>query len=260
MGRLFASQTIGSYLANVQLLGQRTAELHIALASDLNTPSFAPEPFTSLYQRSLYQYCRNLSGQVFLRLRDRLHTLPEDTRSLAQTALSRHEQYLERFRLILDYKITAKRTRYHGDYHLGQALYTGKDFIIIDFEGDASRVLNERRMKRSPLRDIAGMLQSFHYAASYALQSEMNSGMIHADQGSRMQQWSQFWEYWVSAAFLHAYLATASQDSFLPTQAAELKVMLDHYLLERAIHDLGYELNNRPDQIKIPLQRILQFQ
>ncbi|WP_309229794.1 maltose alpha-D-glucosyltransferase [Oscillatoria sp. FACHB-1407] len=260
MGRLFASQTIGSYLANVQLLGQRTAELHIALASEPNDPNFAPELFTSFYQRSIYQYCRNLTGQVFLRLRDRLHTLPNDTRVLAEAALSHHDRYLGRFRLILDQKITAKRTRYHGDYHLGQVLYTGKDFIIIDFEGNTARSLNERRMKRSPLRDIAGMLQSFHYATSYALQREIESGMIHPDQRARMQQWSQFWEYWVSAAFLHSYLAVASRDSFLPRHQSELKILLDHYLLERTIQDLGYELNNRPEQIKIPLQRILQFE
>ncbi|MDX2214199.1 MAG: maltose alpha-D-glucosyltransferase [Oculatellaceae cyanobacterium bins.114] len=258
-GRLFAAQMVGSYLANVQLLGQRTAELHIALASAPDIPDFAPEPFTSLYQRSIYQYCRNLTGHVFLQLRDRLHTLPDDTQALANTALSQHERYLARFRLILDQKITAKRTRYHGDYHLGQVLYTGKDFIIIDFEGNTTRTLSERRMKRSPLRDVAGMLQSFHYAASYALQSEVNSGMIHPDQYARMHQWSQFWEYWVSAAFLHTYLATANQDSFLPTNQQELKVLLDHYLLERAIQDLNYELNNRPEHIKIPLQRILQF-
>jgi maltose alpha-D-glucosyltransferase/alpha-amylase len=260
VAKLFASQTIGSYLANVQLLGQRTAELHVALASDPDHPDFAPEPFTSFYQRSIYQYARNLVGRVFLLLKERLHSLSPEVQPIAQTVLDQQQVYLDRFRLILDQKITALRTRYHGDYHLGQVLYTGKDFFIIDFEGNATRAVSERRMKRSPMRDIAGMLQSFHYAVSYALQNEVESGMIHPEQYSRMQQWGQFWESWVSAAFLHAYLATASKDTFLPTTQQELKILLDNYLLERAVYDLGYELTNRPEQVKIPLQRVLQFQ
>lgn len=257
--RLLASQAIGSYLANVQLLGQRTAELHVALASDPEHPDFAPEPFTSFYQRSIYQYARNLVGQVFWQLKEQLPSLPANIQPIAKTVLAHQDHYLQRFRQIIDQKITALRTRYHGDYHLGQVLYTGKDFILIDFEGDSTRTVNERRMKRSPLRDIAGMLQSFHYAASYGVTCEVESGMIHPEKCERMQQWAIFWEYWVSAAFLHAYLAVARQDHFLPATQQELKVLLDHYLLERAITDLGYELTHRSEQATIPLQRILQF-
>lgn len=257
--RLLASQAIGTYLANVQLLGQRTAELHLALASDPDHPDFAPEPFTSFYQRSIYQHARNLVGQVFWQLKEQLPSLPETIQSDARIVLAHQDHYLQRFRQILDQKITALRTRYHGDYHLGQVLYTGKDFVVIDFEGEANRAVNERRMKRSPLRDIAGMLQSFHYAASYGMTCEVESGIIHPDQCERMQQWAIFWEYWVSAAFLHSYLTSAHQGHFLPTTQQELKFLLDHYLLERAITDLGYELTHRPEHATIPLQRIVQF-
>lgn len=257
--RQFATQAIGSYLTNTQLLGQRTAELHIALASDPDHPDFAPEPFTSFYQRSIYQYTRNLVGQVFLQLKHRLKSLPSPAQPLAQTVLMQQQTYLDRFQRILDHKITAKRTRYHGDYHLGQVLYTGKDFILIDFEGNTSRTLSERRMKRSPLRDVASMLQSFQYAADIALQNEVEGGLIQADQLPRMQQWTLFWERWVSATFLQAYLTTASQDSFLPTTEQELSVLLDTYLLERAIADLGYELDHSLDRVEMLLQRILQF-
>lgn len=258
--RLFAVQMIGSYLANAQLLGQRTAELHVALASDPENPDFAPEPFSTFYQRSIYQYARNLAGQTFLKLRDRLASLPSETRSLAKVLLSHQEEYLERFRLILNQKITALRTRYHGDYHLGQVLYTGRDFFIIDFEGEAARTLGERRMKRSPLRDVAGMLQSFDFAANIALQNEIESGMIQPEQRSQMQQWAQFWSTWVSAAFLNAYLKVASQDSFLPTTRQELQVLLDNYLLEKAIYDLGDNLNHHPEWLEIRLRQILQLQ
>jgi maltose alpha-D-glucosyltransferase / alpha-amylase len=258
--RLFAAHTIGAYLANVQLLGQRTAELHVALASNPDNADFAPEPFTSFYQRSMYQYSRNLVGHVFILLKERLNSMPAEVKPLAQMVLHHHQDYLERFRLILDLKITAMRTRYHGSYHLGHVLYTGNNFVIIDFEGNATRNVNERRMKRSPLRDVASMLQSLNYAANFALQSEVENGLIQADQFLRMEQWAQFWENWVSAAFLHAYLKTARQDSFLPTTPQELKVLLNNYLLEQAIYDLGYKLVNRPNQLQIPLQRMLQFQ
>jgi maltose alpha-D-glucosyltransferase/alpha-amylase len=255
-----AREAIGSYLANVQLLGQRTAEFHVVLASDPDHPDFAPEPFSSLYQRSIYQYARNLTGRVFPLLKERLHTLPDAIQPLAKTVLEHQQDYLEQFRLILDQKITALRTRYHGDYHLGQLLYTGKDFIIIDFEGETTRTLSERRIKRSPLRDVAGMLQSFHYAANFALYSEVESGIIHAEQYARMQQWVQFWECWVSAAFLNAYLTVASQDHFLPKTHQELQALLNNYLLEKAIYDLGYELSHHFDRVEIALRRLLQLQ
>jgi maltose alpha-D-glucosyltransferase/alpha-amylase len=254
-----ATLTIGSYLSSAQLLGQRTAELHIALASDSDNPDFAPEAFSSFYQRSIYQSARNLTGQVMLLLKKQLKQLPPETQTLAQAVLNRQDQIMGRFQLVLNQKITALRTRCHGDYHLGQVLYTGKDFIIIDFEGEPARNLSERRMKRSPIRDVAGMLQSFNYAANMALRNEIESGMITQNALPIMEQWAQYWYSWVSATFLKSYLATASVDSFLPKTKSELQVLLDAYVLEKVIYELGYELNNRPDWVEIPLQRILQF-
>lgn len=254
-----AQQTIGSYLASASLIGECTAELHLALAANSEDPNFAPEPFSSFYQRSIYQYARNLTGQVFLELKKQLKTLPPDTQKLAQAVLSRQEEFFGRYQLVLNEKITAKRTRYHGDYHLGQLLYTGKDFVIIDFEGEPGRSLSERRMKRSPLRDIAGMLQSFNYVATKALRNEVENGTISSEAIPLMQQWAEFWYYWVSATFLKSYLSTASQDSFLPKSKSELQVLLDAYLLEKLIYDLAYELKNRPNWVGIPLQRLLQF-
>ncbi len=254
-----ASHLMGTYLANIQLLGQRTAEFHTALAADPTDEAFAPEPFTGFHQRSIYQYNRNLTGQVFLRLKDQIGTLSEDLQPLAQTVLGYQEVYLGRFKQLLDCKITALRTRYHGDYHLGQALYTGKDFILIDFEGEASRNVSERRIKRSPLRDVGGMLQSIHYAAVTGFKSEVESGVIHAEQAEVMEQWADFWEKWVSAAFLHAYLTTASAANFLPRTDQEIQVLLNNYLLSKAIFDVGYKLSNRSKEIEVPLQRLLHF-
>ena len=254
-----AYSTIGSYLGSAQLLGRSTADLHIALASDYEDPDFAPEPFSTFYQRSIYQYARNLTGQVFLLLRNRVESLPPESQKLAQAVLNRQDDLLGRFQLVLNQKITALRTRCHGDYHLGQVLYTGKDFIIIDFEGEPARSLSERRMKRSPLRDVAGMLQSFNYAANVALRNEVESGMIRDENLPRMEAWSRFWYSWVSAAFLNSYLEVAGKASFLPKTQGELQVLLDAYLLEKVVYELGYELNNRPDWVDIPLQRLLNF-
>ncbi len=254
-----AKEIIGPYLASSELLGQRTAELHLALASDFENPDFAPENFTSFYQRSIYQNMRNLAGRVLPLLRKRLFQLPKASQELAQSLLNRQEQLMSRFGSILNLKITAQRIRTHGDYHLGQVLYTGKDFIIIDFEGEPARPLSERRMKRSPLRDVAGMLQSFNYAVNQALRNEVEVGMIEPESLSEMEHWAYFWYGWVASAFLNSYLLTAADAGFLPKTTQELQVLLSAYLLEKAVYELGYELNNRPDWVEIPLQRILQL-
>lgn len=250
---------IGSYFNSAQLLGKRTAELHIALASELDNADFAPEPFSTFYQRSIYQSARTLTGKVLLLLKKQLRKLSPETQTMAQAVLNRQDEIIGRFQLVLDTKITAMRIRCYGNYHLGQVLYTGKDFIIIDFEGDPALNLNERRMKRSPLRDVAAMLQSFNYAANIALRNEIESGMNLPDDLPMMKQWSQYWYSWVGAAFLKSYFAAASEYSFLPQTKSELQVLLDAYLLEKAIYELGNELNNRPEYVEILLQQILQI-
>ncbi len=250
---------LGSYLGSIELLGQRTAELHLALANDQREPAFAPEPFTSFYQRSIYQYSRNLAGQVMLTLKKRLNQFPEDLQPLIQTTLNRQDRILDRFQRVLNHKITAMRSRCHGDYHLGQVLYTGKDFVMIDFKGESSRPMSERRMKRSPLRDVAGMLQSFYYAVSIGLRQELNSGLIRPEQQGYMEQWADYWYRWVSLTFLHHYLATAAPGNFLPTTEQECQVILDSYLLEKALQELSDNLEQRPDWIELTLQRILQL-
>jgi maltose alpha-D-glucosyltransferase/alpha-amylase len=151
------------------------------------------------------------------------------------------------------------RIRCHGNYHLEEVLYTGKDFVIIDFEGEASRPLSERRMKRSPIRDVASMVQSFYYASRVALQREVESGVIRPENLPSMEQWTQFLYHWTSVVFLKKYLATAAGASFIPKTKPELQVLLDAFLLEKAVYELGYEMETRPDWTDIPLQRILEL-
>ncbi|HEX5757662.1 MAG TPA: maltose alpha-D-glucosyltransferase [Thermoanaerobaculia bacterium] len=251
-----AYETMGTYLASARLLGQRTAEMHLALASAMDDPAFAPEPFTGLYQRSIYQSMRSLAGRTFQLLKQRADRLPEPERQEALALLGAREEVLARFQALLERKVAAVRIRTHGDYHLGQVLYTGKDFVVIDFEGEPARPLSERRLKRSPLRDAAGMLRSFHYAAVAALFQEAEAGLVPPGRRTALEGWSEAWVRWASAAFLQCYLETAAGAPFLPPSRDELKMLLDAFVLEKAIYELAYELNNRPGWVAIPLHGI----
>ena len=252
---------LGTYLSSAQLLGQRTAELHLALASRPRRPGFEPEPFSLLYQRSLYQSMRAAVGRTFQLLAQRAPGLPEETRREAEQVMAAQERIVERFSALLSAKISVLRIRTHGDYHLGQVLFTGKDFVILDFEGEPARPLSERRLKRSAVRDVAGMLRSFHYAAYAALFEEDKRGVVSAASLPILEGWLQAWERWASAAFLGRYLETARAGGavFLPAARAELALLLDVFRLEKAVYELAYELNNRPGWVRIPLAGILQI-
>jgi len=253
-----AEEMIGTYLPSAHLLGQRTAELHLALASDRDDPDFAPEPFTLMYQNSIYHSMRRSVVRALRLLRQRLEDLPEEARGNAQELMNRETAIIERLQLIRSGKIGGARIRCHGDYHLGQVLFTGKDFVIIDFEGEPARPLGERRLKRSPLRDVAGMIRSFHYAAHTALLLH-SSLTLRPEDAPVLEQWARFWYTWVSATFLSSYLGVIRESDLLPGDLEELKILLDAYLLEKAVYEVEYELNNRPDWVRVPLQGILQL-
>jgi maltose alpha-D-glucosyltransferase/alpha-amylase len=202
---------------------------------------------------------RTLTKKNFRLLRQRLPGLPAAARDAAERVLAAEDEIVERFRRLTSRKLMAERVRTHGDYHLGQVLYTGRDFVILDFEGEPSRSLSERRLKRSPFRDVAGMLRSFQYAAYARLFEEATVGATPAASLPALESWALYWERWVSAAFLQAYLERARGASFVPRSPEEREILLDSYLLEKAVYELGYELNNRPDWVRIPLQGILQI-
>ncbi len=244
------------YLERARLLGQRTGELHIALASRTDLPDFAPEPFTTYYQRELYQGARSLARQALSRLRKQVRDLPEDEdRTRARELLRFEDVLLDRLKGVVDHKLTGRRIRCHGDYHLGQVLYTGRDFVIIDFEGEPARSMTERRFKRSPLRDVAGMLRSFDYAASYALRS----GRVRAEDIPLLRPAAELWVLWVQAAFLAEYLQTVEPEGLLPRAEPDLRLLLDFSLLDKAVYELGYEMNNRPDWVHVPIEGILRL-
>jgi maltose alpha-D-glucosyltransferase/alpha-amylase len=200
---------------------------------------------------------RNLVGQTFDALSQGGRRLPAGaTRSLTDEVLGRRGELLARFRTLLDKRIEGERIRTHGDYHLGQVLFTGKDFVVIDFEGEPIRPLSERRLKRSPLRDVAGMLRSFDYAAAAGL-DRARAVALGAGEADALEGWARFWQRWVSVAFLRGYLEAAGDARFLPRSQAERQALLDVYVLEKAVYELGYEMANRPDWAAIPARGIL---
>jgi maltose alpha-D-glucosyltransferase/alpha-amylase len=252
-------ELVGDYLATARLLGQRTAEFHVALAQETEDLNFVPEPFTDFFQRPFYHAMLGLMARDFQFLNQQLEHLPEAVRNDAYRIKALEPEVRRYFEPFRDRKITAMRIRCHGNYHLGQVLRADNDFMITDFEGEPARSLDERRTKVSPLRDVASMIRSFHYAVYVALFEQRNSGRIGGVDQATQDSWARFWYVWVAATFLRAYSDTIHLSPLLLQTREEFKVLLDAYLLEKALYELGYELNSRPDWVVIPLQGILQL-
>jgi maltose alpha-D-glucosyltransferase/alpha-amylase len=242
----------GIYPEKARLLGQRTGELHRALASETDDPAFAPEPFNAMAQRSVVQSMRASSRRAFELLRKKLDDLPEAFRAEAEEVLAAENQILAQERRLLEQRSAAHKIRIHGDFHLGQALHTGRDFIFLDFEGEPARPLGERKLKRSALRDVAGMMRSFQYAAYSALWQPA----MRQEDVPFLEKWADVWYREMSSTFLQSYLAATSDALFIPRNEADLRIALEAYLLDKAVYEIGYELNHRPDWVVIPIRGI----
>jgi len=188
----------------------------------------------------------------FALLQKRLHDVPEALREEAKDVLAAEKEIHEREKRLLDRKTNAAKIRIHGDYHLGQVLYTGKDFIITDFEGEPARALSERKLKRSALRDVAGMMRSFQYAAYSALWQPA----MRKEDVPFLETWANLWYRQISSVFLQSYSKTTAGTIFIPQNSDDLQIMLEAYLLDKAVYEIGYELNNRPTWVVIPIRGI----
>ncbi len=248
---------IGDYHDSARLLGRRTAELHIALASGVDDPDFAPEPFSRDYRESLYRSMRKTAMDSLQVLQERFDKTPAACREDARAVSQAQAEVLERFHRFKHEEVETARIRVHGDFHLGQVLYTGDDFIIIDFEGEPARWPAERRVKISPLKDVAGMIRSFHYAARTVFNEQKGRDTGTDEENECLHLWCHRWYDQVSKVFLDTYRETMRETGLLPEDPDECKLLLDAFLLEKALYELGYELNNRPDWVGIPLQGIL---
>ena len=236
------------------LLGKTTAQMHLALASDKEHPDFKPEPFSLHYQRSLFSSFQTLVRVTFQNLSRNLPRLPENIRQEAMQLLPLRENILNTLKRIYARKLDAYKIRIHGDYHLGQVLFTGKDVVVLDFEGEPARSFSERRLKRSPLRDVAGMMRSYHYAA---LGSLFLNAEISEENKMQLMPYMDIWYRQMSELFLQQYLEALGDSPLVPHNNTDLAMMLHTYTLEKAIYELNYELNNRPDWVMIPLRGIL---
>jgi maltose alpha-D-glucosyltransferase/alpha-amylase len=251
---------LASLLPTIQLLGKRTAEMHQALVAG-HLPAFCAVPYAKPYQRSVYQAVRLVAGRLEERLERERGNLPEAAADLVDRYLKCQKQLMDRLDNLLFPIKGAMRTRIHGDYHLRQLLFTGNDFVIIDFEGQPNQTINERRIKRSPLRDVATMVRSFDYAAwsvllGLATSAGHSHGLVREEDKALLQPWADWWAGCVSRALIQSYVQHMQSSGILPDQAG-CRVMLDFYVLEKDLANIDYELTNRPNWLVIPLRNIL---
>jgi maltose alpha-D-glucosyltransferase/alpha-amylase len=239
------------------VLGRRTGELHLALGQTTDDPAFSPEPFTAADLAQLAGAIQESALGAFDLLKQVFHRLPDESVETASQALSLRGRIRARLERLQRLSPTCLKIRIHGDYHLGQVLRTGADFVIIDFEGEPARSLAERRAKQPALRDVAGMLRSFGYAAQVALMSHVARRPGDLE---RLAPWAQVWERSVCGVFLHAYLQTVAGSGLIPEDRGALEGLLEGFLLEKVLYELRYELDNRPTWVRVPLAGLLELE
>ena len=243
----------GAYLALVHTLGSRTGELHRALATRSGDPAFDPEAVTPQDVERWRLHVHAQAQATLQRLQRELARLDERTRGPAEQVLASQREMLARIDAFAPRQVQAAKTRYHGDYHLGQVLLNRNDFFITDFEGEPARNVEERRAKHSPMRDVAGMLRSFDYAQASALLEAISQ---RPDEFARLEPLARAWESEVRRVFLDAY-EQASAGGMLYRDFDDMRGLIALFEMEKAFYELRYELDNRPDWVAIPLRGLL---
>jgi maltose alpha-D-glucosyltransferase/alpha-amylase len=236
------------YLSTATTLGKRTAELHLTLAS-ASGPAFAPEALDGAAIEALAREMRTHAESSLDLLARQIGTLNDASRPIADAVLAERTSLLARFDELAAVRDAGLRIRVHGDYHLGQVLRTEEDFVILDFEGEPARSIAERRAKQSPLKDVAGMVRSYSYAAYAALFAYTVNA---PDEYAPLESWADTWQHWVADAFLGGYASTIGESPLVPRGAA-WQTLIRAFVLDKALYELAYELNNRPEWVRIPL-------
>ena len=239
------------YLLTASTLGRRTAELHLTLAHSKD-PAFVPEPFTPGALDDVADRMHAHAHRSLTLLGQRLPTLTDAARAQADVVLASAGAIDAAFDRMRGLRGAGMRIRVHGDYHLGQVLRTEEDFVILDFEGEPIRSIAERRAKQSPMKDVAGMVRSYSYAAYAAL----FSFTTHTpDLYPTLEGWADLWQSRAADAFLDGYAATMGGAAIVPHADAWTR-MLCAFMLDKALYELEYELNHRPDWVLIPLMGV----
>jgi maltose alpha-D-glucosyltransferase / alpha-amylase len=249
-----AVETIGIYVESAATLARCTAEMHLALAAETDDDAFRPEPVTKDDLAALADGLHTHATDAFERLRNNLSKVPDELMETAGRVLSQRRRLLERFQSLELMNSELWKTRVHGDYHLGQVLRAKNDYVILDFEGEPARSLAERRGKQPPLKDVAGMLRSFSYAAQAAF---LNYVSRRPHEAEKLEVWAAFWAKAIGAEFLRNYRETVAGSRVAPAEAGPFWRLLDAFVLDKAVYELNYEINNRPAWLRIPLAGIL---
>jgi maltose alpha-D-glucosyltransferase/alpha-amylase len=249
----------GAYLDAAHLMGRRTAELHLALSSELTDPAFSPEMFTDHYRQALQHSLIALVTQTIQLLRNRSSRLPETAKADAKSLLDQQDKLRTLLRQICDRRVPSARIRVHDGLQLKRLLHTGKDFVFVGFEGRPDRALSERRIKRCPWRDVASMLMSFHFAADAVFHDEVAGIKSRAEVLPALQTLSRAWFAWASAMFLKGYCGGIAGHSVLASDAANSRILLNAFLLERAMEELQAELHGDAERVETPLRLLVQI-
>ncbi|CAH0995576.1 Maltokinase [Emticicia aquatica] len=242
-----------SVFGKVSQLAVRTAEMHKALFALRGAEAFNAEPFDRQYRRFLHQKFENLLERRYTLLTDNYLRLDEQAQFLAWKFMEAKDMILDFIDQVLTRPLFSYRTRIHGDYHLGQVLATEDDLVIIDFEGEPESTITERKIKHSPLKDVAGMIRSYHYAVSAKLFNSAETSNIDAQE---LQRAADRWYKLIKDTYLEEYLAVFGSPHPLFKDNNEINYLLLFHLLEKAVYEIGYEVNYRPTWVKIPLKGI----
>ncbi|MFN3821380.1 MAG: maltose alpha-D-glucosyltransferase, partial [bacterium] len=247
------------YLHLAKRIGERTAELHITLASAPDDPNFYPEPISELYVRSIVHGMLATLNQTLLALKGNISEIPLSLRRMVEKVLDYEETLEKKLTRLRRMSLTdAIRSRIHGDYHLGQLLCRGDDFVIIDFEGEPMKTVSARRVKRSPLKDVAGMIRSFHYVWEIALERFASRQQpLKSEEMSYFTTWAKSWELWATVSFLTQYRKHSQNLPIFPKDETAAEAFLEALLIERALYEIQYELHNRPQWLGVPLRGLL---
>jgi len=240
----------------VRLLGERTAELHAALASEKEDPEFYPEEFSLHYQRSLFSSFQSPVREVYHTLERKYDQIPENIRDDVGRIFPLKHKVLQVLKKVYSNKLDIMKIRTHGNFKLRHVLFTGRDFVFINFEGSPGKRYSQRRLKKSPLSDIASIISSFHYIAYEGILKNQN---IRKEDINALRPWAEKWFHYMVQIYLRAYLDRTNGNRFIPENDEDFKNILNVFLLEMAIHRLSDELEAPSERILIPTICILKI-
>jgi maltose alpha-D-glucosyltransferase/alpha-amylase len=243
------------FLSLARQLGLRTAEMHRAFSEQgHDDPDFAPEPITAKDVAEWRRELETSAADMFSKLDRERAQLPAASQELVERLFAQRDRLFRQIRVLIPDRVQAQKTRFHGDFHLGQVLAVKNDFFIIDFEGEPARPLTDRRRKSSPLRDVAGMIRSFDYASFTAVRQLAEARPAAAP---RMAQLADAWRVRAVDGFRAAYRKAMRGCAAYPASKTQARMMLAFFTLEKAVYEVSYELANRPSWVDIPLNGVL---